>query len=127
MHSVVEAKVVDGIVYVYKFYLKRPITSGEITTITYTEDSGVQSTGRFTAHPGDVNADGTADMRDLAVMIDILRGTFEPPCGLLSADIDRDGVIAPPDLLELIDLLTGTGAYGPWLGSTVPGDSTTCP
>ncbi|MCH7840019.1 MAG: hypothetical protein IID38_07265 [Planctomycetes bacterium] len=45
----------------------------------------------------------------------------------LSADIDRDGVIAPPDLLELIDLLIGTGAYDPWLGSTVPGDSTMCP
>ena len=26
-----------------------------------------------------------------------------------------------------LDLLSGTGAYEPWLGSTVPGDSTTCP
>ena len=111
----------------YVLLLKRAIAPGEMTAITYRDDNGGVVIGRFVAQPGDVNADGTADVRDIDVMIDIIRGTFEPPWGLFSADIDRDGTIAAPDLLELIDLLTGTGAYEPWLGSIVPGDSATCP
>ncbi|MCH7884975.1 MAG: hypothetical protein IIC01_06935, partial [Planctomycetes bacterium] len=62
----------------YTIELDRPITPGARTSIRYLNNDGGVAIGRFVAHPGDVNADGTADMRDLAVMIDILRGRFEP-------------------------------------------------
>jgi hypothetical protein len=104
----------------YVMLLKRPITPGERTTICYSSGKFLYLCGSFVAHPGDVNADGTTDLLDVAVLIDVLLGKTEVPWGLYSTDIDRDGAATFLDLLELVDLLVGAGDYGVWWGSWIP-------
>ena len=103
----------------YVMLLKRPITPGERTTICYSSGKFLYLCGSFVAHPGDVNADGTTDLLDVAVLIDVLLGKTEVPWGLYSTDIDRDGAATFLDLLELVDLLVGAGDYGVWWGSWI--------
>ncbi|GAG16275.1 unnamed protein product, partial [marine sediment metagenome] len=58
----------------YTIVLKRPITPGEVTTVTHTDDDAGATTGTFISHPANVNGDGFADPLDIPAMIDILNG-----------------------------------------------------
>lgn len=110
----------------YTISLARPITTGEVTTISYADDQGGVTVGRFFAHPGNVDASSTTSSLDILALIDNLNGVATPAYGLYSTDIDRSGVAQPADILRLIDLLNGAGAFDPWLGATSP-SSSGCP
>jgi hypothetical protein len=113
--------------YTYTITLARPITAGALTTITYTNVHGVKSTGRFTSHPSNVDADPIASAADEQRLVDILNGTGTPLWGLYSDDIDRSASVTPADILEEIDLLNGAGAYIPWDGTPNQSSSPFCP
>jgi hypothetical protein len=111
----------------YQIVLRRPITPGELTTITYTNELGSASTGCFTSHPGNVNGGATAGPKDINVLIDILSGDDPAQWRMSSVDIDHSGALAPGDLLRAIDLLNGAGPYAPgWNGTTRQMDAESC-
>jgi len=113
--------------YTYTITLARPITAGALTTLTYTDVHGLKSTGRFTSHPSNVDADPIASAADEQRLVDILNGTGTPLWGLYSDDIDRSASVTPADILEEIDLLNGAGAYDPWDGTPNQSSSPFCP
>jgi hypothetical protein len=121
--------------YTYTITLARPITAGALTTLTYTDVHELKSTGRFTSHPANVDADAVASEADVQRLVDILNGTGTPPWGVYSDDIDRSVQVTPPvttgvtpaDILEVVDLLNGAGAYIAWDGTPNPSTSTACP
>jgi hypothetical protein len=129
MHPDLAPNGIAEIVYVgggsYLITLDRPITHGEITTITYDNTAFGGSTvaaSTFTYHPGDVNGDGTSAPADILSVIDSLNGVT--PLPIERCDCDRDGQAAPADILCVIDLLTGAGAFEPWNGAVIdPGKS----
>ncbi len=89
----------------YLLRLKRPITPGETTTLTYRDDFGTASFSRFSSHPGNVNGDSDSVPADILDMIDVLNGVAQPRWGLYSTDCDHSGKVAPADILCVIDLL----------------------
>ncbi len=108
--------------------LDRPIAAGSSISLTYTDRNGFTPTGRFTVHPGNVNADAVTDANDVGALIAILRGELQPRWDSFSADIDRSGSIGPGDLLRLIDLLAGSEAFAPgWNGVSLPENPGPCP
>jgi hypothetical protein len=119
----------------YIIHFKRPLTPGEQTTVTYTDDYGTVSRALFVVHPGEVNGDGVADGNDLLAFADGLRKwCFGPRLCLdgrdywpFIVDMNRDDRLTAQDLLELVDLLVGAGSYEPWLGSVVPFEPVECP
>jgi hypothetical protein len=113
----------------YIITLARPITPGAVTTISYSYFGG-DSTGTFTFHPGNVNANSFTAPQDILAVIDCLNGINQEtncPWGMLSCDIDRSNVCGPPDILRVIDLLNGANAYEPWIGTPLPQASGLCP
>ena len=106
----------------YTLRLKRPITPGEMTTITYRDDLGESSIVRVFSHPGNVNADSAAAPADVLDLIDALNGIVQPVWGLYSADCDHSGLIAPADVLCVIDLLNAG-----WNGTARPSRNAPCP
>jgi hypothetical protein len=102
----------------YTLTLFHPITPGEVTRITYTSSSGnTIETASFTAHPGDVNGDGTGNGDDIVSMTLALDGVT--PLPLLQTDTDRNEVAGPEDLLRLVDILNGGGDLLSWFGVVV--------
>ncbi len=99
-------------------YLVRPITTGAVTTITYTDNDGGEQTGVFTAHPGDVNGDGRTSPADILFLIDCFNGIRF--CEIWQTDIDHSGVTGPPDIISLVDLLNGAGEFDAWLNRPLP-------
>ncbi len=83
----------------YTIRLNRPITPGEITAITYTDDRGVDHTGRFASHPANVNGNDQAGPSDILAIIDILNGAIPSPWGIYSKDINHFGLLGPTDIL----------------------------
>jgi hypothetical protein len=127
--SAVEVEAPPG-TYTYTITLARPITAGALTTLTYTDVRGLQSTGRFSSHPANVDADLFAQSlppSDVQRLVDTLNGTFTPPWGIYSGDIDRSAGVTPADILEVVDLLNGAGVYIPWEGTDNPSSSPFCP
>jgi len=108
----------------YTIHLERPITPGELTTLTYLSDTGVIVTERFAALPGDSNSDRLVNAQDVNYLIDCLNGVTPAPCDAWQTDIDRSEVSNPQDILRLIDLLNGAGDFDIWLTRTV---GTECP
>jgi hypothetical protein len=106
--------------------LTKPLTAGQVTRITYTDDLGTSTTGTWTSHPANANADGMADAADITALTTALGGAASVPDGLFYRDMDRSGRFTPADLLELVDLLNGAAAYLPWLGTPRP-VPTACP
>jgi len=109
----------------YTITLERPITPGELITLTYTDFVGEASTGTFASLPADVNADRVADADDLTAMIDacldrVYSPPFPPPNDRFNCDLDHSGTITALDLARLVDLLTGAGQLDPWMDETVP-------
>ena len=102
--------------------LNRPITPGEVTTITYTDYRGAAQRGSFISHPANVDGDGLASPNDVLVLIDILNGSPAPPWGWFSTDCDHSGSTGPADIICVVDLLN----HG-WLGTTLPRNPGTCP
>ena len=98
--------------------LKRPITPGEMSALTYTDKFSGKSTGRLSALPADVSGDGAANASDVLVLIEVLNGTAQPAWGPLSGDCDHDGVIGAADVLCVIDLLNA-GFNGITIGGTI--------
>ena len=111
----------------FTLHLARPITDGAQTTITYTSQGLVETTGRFTAHPANVNGDAEASSGDLLELIAILSGTTQSKWGIYSEDLDRSGALGPADLLEIVDLLNGAAAYRPWNNTPLPADAASFP
>jgi len=108
----------------YSITLKRPITAGAATTLTYL-GGGAMAT--FFSHPGNVNADSASAPADILDLIDNLNGVKQLPFGMYSGDIDRSGLIAPADILEEIDLLNGAGQFRVWNGTSKPVTAGICP
>ncbi len=106
----------------YTVILKRPITPGEVTTVTYRDNNGTTTTGSFIAHPADVNADSGAGPSDILAIIDIISGVQTPLWGAYSSDIDHSGIVGPPDILRVIDQLNAG-----WLNTALPTNPGTCP
>jgi hypothetical protein len=126
--SVVQDPIIPG---EYTIMLTKPITAGELTTITYTDTHLVKSTGRFTSHPGNVKADSTTSAADVNDLLAVLSGTRVLIWGNFSVDIDRSGAFTPADLLEEVDLMTDEGPYDPpvggWDGSANQSTNSACP
>jgi len=105
--------------------LARPMTPGAVTKLTYTANGAAAA---YTSHPGNVNGDSAASATDVLSIIDCLNNV-DPlgncPWGDASSDVDRSGVTAPADVLAVIDLFNGTGAFVPWVNSSLP-DAGSC-
>jgi len=109
----------------YRIILERAITPGGVTTIRYLGDG---SSVEYTAHPGNVNADDTADANDLVALIDCcLLGLCTPEWGAQSCDMDHSGAWTPSDILMVIDVLNGAGTLNPALNTTIPDNPGSCP
>jgi hypothetical protein len=110
----------------YALTLARPLATGRMTTVTYT---GTGTSGRFHAHPANINGDGIAGTFDILAIIDCLNRVnpeIACPWGFpYSRDIDHSGAFGTTDLLRTIDLLNGAGAFDPWNGTLLP--SGVCP
>ena len=109
---------------VYTIALERPITPGKVTTLTYTEDGGVATTGEFISHPGNVDGNATSSATDIAAIVScVTNGTCEP----WQCDIDRSGSCAPSDVLREIDVLNGADQLDMWDGTPLPTAGGVCP
>lgn len=107
--------------------LDRPITPGAVTTLTYTDDTGVATSGSFIAHPGNVNGDVRANAFDILAIIDSLNGAYALPWVHYSGDVDHSGLTASADILRVIDLLAGADAFNTWNDSAKPTHEGLCP
>ncbi len=119
------ASVVDNGGGSYTLMLARPMTPGAVTTVTYTTNA---TTGIFTSHPGNVNADAATGPGDILSVIDCLNDinvAGNCPWGDYSGDVDRSGVTSAPDILMVIDLLNGASGLDPWNATPLP-DPTSC-
>ncbi len=122
----VEAVVDENGLGTWTVTLARPITPGEITTVTYTDHAGAATAGMFIAHPANVDGDTQSSPSDILRLIDYINGAGTSPWGLYSEDIDHSGLLGPPDILRTIDLLNGAGQFDSWLNVGLPTGST-CP
>ena len=102
--------------------LERPITPGELTTLTYTSETGVSVTERFAALPGDANSDRLVTAGDITHQINCINLVTPTPCDEWQTDTNRSGVTNGQDILRLIDLLNGAGSYDVWITQGVPTD-----
>ncbi len=128
------ANVVQSPLGTYAITLARPITGGALTTITYADYHGLNSTGRYSSAPANVNGDLVALSfpsspypSDIQYLLDALNGVSALPWGNYSSDINRSLITTGADLLEEIDLLQGNGAYEPWEITFNPSGSLDCP
>ena len=121
------ASIVDNEDDTYTITLNRTISTGAVTTITYTDDGGTAHRGVFTSHPGNADGDSQTAPSDILKIIDYINGVSVSPWGIYSEDIDQSGVLGPPDILRVIDLLNGAGAFDVWLNTPVPECGTCCP
>jgi hypothetical protein len=108
----------------YTIMLARPITPGEVTTLSYLGDGSFAS---YIYHPANVNGDMIANPIDILRLVDYINGAATPPWGVYSTDIDRSGLTNPQDILREIDLLNGAGVLDPWNNSPVPSNDGLCP
>jgi len=129
------AGVLEGPSGTYTITLTKPITAGELTTITYTDTHGLKSSGRFTSSPGNVNADPSTSASDVDAFFEALNGTTALVWGRYSGDVNLSydpilnptDYITPADGLEVIDLINGGGAYIPWDGAPNQSENPACP
>lgn len=110
---------------VYSINLRAPLRAGAVTAVTYTDDYGITRTGRFTAHPGNVNGDNESGPGDILFLIDVLNDVQTAPWGSYSTDCDHSVLTAPPDILCVIDLLNGSIDHR-WSRSTLPDPNAEC-
>ncbi len=105
-------------------HFDRAITAAVVTRVVYTGDGTPAS---FTAHPGNVDANGATDPSDIIALIDVLNEVNPAPWGLYSCDMDDSGVCDPSDIIGVIDLLNGAGEFEPWFGTELPTATGGCP
>ena len=111
----------------YTITLDRPITPNAVTTLTYTDALGQETTCSFTSHPGNVNGDDVTDGADVSILPQVFTGSVAAPWGLFSTDLDRDGAFHPADIMAGIDILLGVGQLDPALGTPKPLADGVCP
>ncbi len=111
----------------YTITLDRPITPGEVTTISYNDVEGGLTTGVFTSHPGNTNGADDAGPTDVSDLVDALDNPGLLPWELFSKDMDRSGVVTPLDILTAVNLLNGADAYEAWNGTPLPVPGRDCP
>ena len=72
-------------------------------------DSALQCDTGYTATPsGDVNADGSIDVLDIVVVVNIIIETYEPSDEEFSAaDMNSDGVVDVLDIVTLVNAILG--------------------
>ena len=114
----------------YSIGLRRPITPGEVTVITYLGNR--HNPGRFESLPADVNGDRTSNPDDLDAMMDFCLTccsgqSCTPPLDIecYSCDCNHSGVIGAEDVGCVTDLLVGASEFEPWEGATLPPTSST--
>lgn len=107
----------------YRIHLQRPITTHQITTISYKTSSNFMT---YVSHPANVNGDSSSHPTDILALIDYLNGVGSVPWGKWSCDLDRSGLCAPADIITLIDMLNGANGFATWSGTSKP-TSTDCP
>ena len=121
---------IDATTSSYTLSLDRPITTGAVTTITYTADDTSTTTAMLVSHPGNVNGDTISSAADVESMLAVLEG-IDPganaPWGMRSTDVDRTGVVRSSDILALIDVLNGAAVLDPWMDSPRPSTDGICP
>lgn len=110
----------------YTIQLNRAITPGAVLMLTYRDNEGAKTVGRFVAHPGNVNGDSKTNSYDVLVLIDFLNGIRALPWGLYSGDLNHNGLVEPSDIVTLIDLLNGANGFAVWYGTQKP-DAVGCP
>lgn len=110
----------------YRIELNKAISTAGTAFLSYRDVHGHKTTGRFFAHPANVNGDGRANAGDVLALIDHLNGVKLLPWGRYSGDIDRSGAVSPADILALVDLLNGTNGFAAWYGTALP-DAEGCP
>ncbi len=94
----------------YAIQLRRRITPGARTTITYDALGNFTSVGTFDSLPADVDASETSDVDDIVEMVECcLNQVCAPVHGEYSCDLDRSGGVSGADVLRVIDLLHGAG------------------
>lgn len=120
-------EVVDNENGTFTVKLLRSISTGAVTTVTYTTGSGTPYTHTSTSHPANVNADNASNATDIPAMMNILNGGAVALWGHHSTDVDHSGVVAPADVLRVIDLLNGADEFEPWLGTDLPECGVCCP
>jgi len=128
--DVSEVPIAGGVMSEYTISLARPMTPFAVTTITYTDDDAVPTTGTFTTHPGNVNGGATATAADISSLINVLNGidvTTNAPWDLYSSDVDHSGSTRSPDILAAIDALNGAGPLTPAANTAKPSASGVCP
>ena len=105
----------------YTITLDRPITHGEVTTLTY-DNTGAGGTMIFRATfrylPADVDGSGMSTADDILAAIDSLTNVTPRPDD--QVDADRSGEADAVDILGVINLLNGGGDHDLWLDVTIP-------
>jgi hypothetical protein len=117
---------INEVAGVYTIELVRPITPGAVTTLTYTNAAGADTTGEFISHPANANGDDMANGADVEDLAGALGGPGSLPFGNFSRDIDHSNAFTPLDLLAGINLLNGSAMFEVWNNTPLP-TSNTCP
>lgn len=64
----------------------------------------LQSTGDF-CQSGDMNMNGSMDLEDAQMFVDVLMGVDEAPTHVAIADVNHDGVADGRDVAPMVELL----------------------
>ena len=79
----------------------------------FTQPFGVAVVDGANAVKGDVNADGTVDVADIATVIDVMAGVAKPANVVTSADVNADGMVDVADIAAVISVMAGEEARRP--------------
>jgi len=104
--------------------LARPVSPGEVTTLTYLPNA---TTASIISHPGNVDGNPIVDSTDVDAFLRYLNNSAIPPWGVYSIDLDRSGVMNPQDLARLLDLMNGANAFDAWNSTSRPNAAGICP
>lgn len=74
-------------------------SAGQVQPVTLIEAGGTEISG-------DINADGTVDVRDAIVILEIVRGYRTASPAELKADPNRDGTLTVDDALRILSKLS---------------------
>jgi hypothetical protein len=111
----------------FTLFLSHALRPGVVASISYTAAESAAATGRFTVHPGNVNADTIVSGDDLLELGGVLTGNAAAPWDGYSVDFDHDGRLTPEDLLAAVEALRGGRIRAPWIGTTLPQNDGRCP
>jgi len=74
-------------------------TAGDITPVSLIEAGGIPRSG-------DVDGNGTVDIRDAILILEVAQGYREPSVDQLKADPNDDGVLSVDDAIRILSTLS---------------------